>query len=105
MYLIEEYKDCSDYYDKGFRQDGIYSIWPEIDDDSQSFWSSLLSATKKLNSNQAVRVYCDMSSGGLTSIFRKHFNSDTNFQVGIEAYKRGFGDPSRDYFLGSYSHF
>lgn len=42
-----------------------------------------------------------MSNGGLTYLLRKHLNSDTNFQVGIEAYKRGFGDLDGDFFIGT----
>lgn len=108
MNKTDIYRDCSDYYAKGVREDGVYKIQPgQVA--KPTVWS-FLSGSSSLDSfassvtNQdqfePVEVYCDMSEGGLTYLFRKHFKSNINFQVGIEGYKEGFGDIQDDFFIG-----
>ncbi|RNA12284.1 angiopoietin-related 4-like [Brachionus plicatilis] len=77
------YTDCNDYFRMGFRQNGIYEIQPNGDDFSQ-----------RLN------VYCNMTAGGWTVLFRKSDKSSINFQNSYQVYKNGFGDLNRDHFLG-----
>lgn len=76
------YADCNDYFRMGFRQNGIYEVKP--DDDS----------------NQRLNVYCNMTAGGWTVLFRKSDKSSINFQNSFESYKNGFGDLNGDHFLG-----
>jgi ficolin len=77
------YRTCTDYFRDGYRENGIYEIKPSDISD------------KRFN------VYCNMSAGGWTSIFKRSLNSKTEFQLGIEAYKQGFGDLNNDHFLGN----
>lgn len=69
-----------------------------------SIWSLLGASSLGIDakSNEPINVYCDLDAGGLTYLFRKHFHSSTEFQVGIETYKSGFGDLEEDFFLGTY---
>lgn len=82
------------------RRDGIYAITPGI---VSQTWNRLL--VNNNNENQTVNVYCDMLNGGLTYLFRKHLHSNTEFQVGIETYKNGFGDLEEDFFIGKLIYF
>lgn len=97
----EVYRDCSDYYAKGLRKNGVYTIRPGQVAQS-SIWSLLGASSLGIDakSNEPINVYCDLDAGGLTYLFRKHFHSSTEFQVGIETYKSGFGDLEEDFFLG-----
>lgn len=77
------YTDCNDYFRMGFRQNGIYEIQPNLDEPS-----------RRLN------VYCNMTAGGWTVLFRKSQNSPIEFQNSYQVYKNGFGDLNGDHFLG-----
>lgn len=85
------------------RKNGVYAIRPGYIADT-SIWSLVNSVSTPNSDNEPVNVYCDMSDGGLTYLFRKHFHSSTQFQVGIETYKIGFGDLEEDFFIGIYKH-
>ena len=46
-------------------------------------------------------AYCDQkTSGGGWTIFQRRHDSSVDFYRGWNAYKRGFGDPKGDYWLG-----
>ena len=46
-------------------------------------------------------TYCDQkTSGGGWTIFQRRHDSSVDFYRGWNAYKRGFGDPKGDYWLG-----
>ncbi|XP_031563600.1 uncharacterized protein LOC116299106 [Actinia tenebrosa] len=75
-------RDCLALYSAGYTSDGVYTIKP----DSQS----------------PFRVYCDMTSNndGWTVIQRRTDGS-TDFFLGWQDYKTGFGNPNGEYWLGN----
>ncbi|CAF1043811.1 unnamed protein product [Brachionus calyciflorus] len=77
------YTDCNDYFRMGFRQNGIYEIQPDAD-----------------NLRSKLNVYCNMTAGGWTVLFRRSDKSEINFQNSYQVYKNGFGDLNSDHFLG-----
>ena len=79
---IKVYSDCTDYFRAGYRQNGIYEVQPSVVSD------------KRFN------VYCNMTAGGWTTIFKRDSKSKLDFQHPIETYKHGFGDLNNDHFLG-----
>ncbi|CAF0765141.1 unnamed protein product [Rotaria sp. Silwood1] len=77
--------DCSEVYLAGKRSSGIYEIWPRT-------------------SPKPFRVLCDMDTdgGGWTVIQRRgDYNQQSHFFVTWLSYKRGFGDLTRDFWLGN----
>ncbi|CAF4307781.1 unnamed protein product, partial [Adineta steineri] len=79
------YADCSEVYASGKRTTGIYEIWPRT-------------------SPKPFRVLCDMDTdgGGWTVIqHRGDYYPQTNFYQTWSTYKRGFGDLTRDFYLGN----
>ncbi|CAF4421434.1 unnamed protein product, partial [Adineta steineri] len=77
--------DCSEVYASGKRTTGIYEIWPRT-------------------SPKPFRVLCDMDTdgGGWTVIqHRGDYYPQTNFYQTWSTYKRGFGDLTRDFYLGN----
>ncbi|CAF1203359.1 unnamed protein product [Rotaria sordida] len=77
--------DCSEVYLAGKRTSGIYEIWPRT-------------------SPKSFRVFCDMDTdgGGWTVIQRRgDYNQQSNFFVTWSSYRRGFGDLTRDFWLGN----
>ncbi|TRY86128.1 hypothetical protein DNTS_030203 [Danionella cerebrum] len=78
--------DCSDVYNSGERQSGLYSIYP--------------------SGETPLWVYCQMVSegdspenGGWTVIQRR-LDGSVNFYRPWREYKRGFGDVQGEYWLG-----
>ncbi|CAF0945900.1 unnamed protein product [Adineta ricciae] len=79
------YLDCSEVYLAGKRTNGVYEIWPRT-------------------SPRPFRVLCDMEKdgGGWTVIQRRgEFSQQSNFFVSWSSYRRGFGDLTRDFWLGN----
>ncbi|XP_044034170.1 microfibril-associated glycoprotein 4-like isoform X2 [Siniperca chuatsi] len=75
--------DCSDIYlqDKS-RPSGEYTIYPA-------------------GQRSAVQVYCDMKSeGGRWTVFQRRMDGSVNFYRPWDQYKKGFGVPSGEYWLG-----
>ena len=83
---IEEFKsDCSDYFRKGHRTDGIYEI--QITDDPSSRFN----------------VYCNMTAGGWTVIMKREERiTNVDFYLDIQKYKFGFGDINANHFIGDF---
>ncbi|XP_044034166.1 microfibril-associated glycoprotein 4-like isoform X1 [Siniperca chuatsi] len=75
--------DCSDiYYKDKSRPSGEYTIYPA-------------------GQRSAVQVYCDMKSeGGRWTVFQRRMDGSVNFYRPWDQYKKGFGFPSGEYWLG-----
>ncbi|GFU37417.1 techylectin-5A [Nephila pilipes] len=81
--------DCEEIRNNGFNTSGVYTIWPR----------------SRILTKETARVYCDMTTngGGWTVIQRRgdfgsppdYFNKNWNY------YKRGFGAPTKDFWLGN----
>ncbi|XP_013793333.1 techylectin-5B [Limulus polyphemus] len=78
--------NCASVYQQGNRTSGIYKIWP-------------------LFLNHPISVFCDMETagGGWTLIQRRgDFGQPTqNFYQTWESYKNGFGNLTREFWLGN----
>lgn len=48
---------------------------------------------------KTVRAYCDMNAGGYTVIQRR-MSGELDFYRNSSEYKQGFGEPSKEYWLG-----
>lgn len=46
-----------------------------------------------------VKVSCDMKSGGFTLISRRQYSTNS-FKRDWNDYKNGFGEPSKDHWIG-----
>ncbi|KAM9474694.1 angiopoietin-related protein 3 [Salvelinus alpinus] len=71
--------DCSDLYNRGERNSGVYPIKP--------------------NQSEPFNVYCELTSGGSTVIQRREEGS-VDFDQTWEKYEKGFGDLEREFWLG-----
>ena len=74
--------DCFDYYKQGYFKNTALSIKPKTKPDCN-----------------AVKIGCDMSSGGYT-IIMKRINGELDFFRNWEEYKNGFGTPTKEYWIG-----
>ncbi|CAI5785170.1 Fibrinogen like 2 [Podarcis lilfordi] len=75
--------DCSNYYAAGKLRNGIYRISPDPRHDS-------------------FDVYCEMESmGGGWTVFQMRQDGSTSFNRTWKEYKNGFGNLSREYWLGN----
>ncbi|KAK8745922.1 hypothetical protein OTU49_000118, partial [Cherax quadricarinatus] len=80
-------RDCADHLISGSTTSGVYKIYPFT-----------------CTCNGPVRVWCDMETdGGGWTVFLKRQKQfrQMNFNRTWAEYKDGFGDPSREYWLGN----
>ncbi|XP_056023159.1 ryncolin-2-like [Ostrea edulis] len=87
---VEIYYDCEKILEKNpnlLGTDGVYIIVPDN--------------RTSVNVNE-VRVYCDMTTdGGGWTVIQRRFDGKTDFHREWNDYKKGFGDPGREYWLGN----
>uniref|UniRef100_A0A3B4A8B2 Fibrinogen C-terminal domain-containing protein n=1 Tax=Periophthalmus magnuspinnatus TaxID=409849 RepID=A0A3B4A8B2_9GOBI len=72
--------DCSELYDKGEMNSGVYVIKP--------------------NHSEAFNVYCEMTSDGGVTVIQRRLDGSMDFDQTWEKYEKGFGNFERDYWLG-----
>ncbi|NXP10333.1 FGL2 protein, partial [Thinocorus orbignyianus] len=76
-------RDCADHYIAGRRSNGIYRISPDPRNDS-------------------FEVYCDMQAhGGGWTVLQRRQDGSTDFNRTWNDYKNGFGNLSREFWLGN----
>ena len=76
-------RDCREFRDNGYRNiNGLYLV--------------------TMNGFKKTEVYCDQTAdGGGWTVIQRRFNGAENFYRGWEAYKRGFGELQREFWLGN----
>lgn len=76
-------RDCADHYTAGRRRNGIYRVIPDP-------------------KNNSFEVYCDMESmGGGWTVLQMRLDGSINFNRTWNDYKNGFGNLSREFWLGN----
>ncbi|XP_059893246.1 microfibril-associated glycoprotein 4-like isoform X5 [Gadus macrocephalus] len=78
--------DCSDLYNNGFGNSGVYTIFPA-------------------GPTSPVQVFCEMGSmdapdSNKWTVIQRRTDGTINFYRGWEQYKTGFGQASSEYWLG-----
>ncbi|XP_056256433.1 microfibril-associated glycoprotein 4-like [Seriola aureovittata] len=78
--------DCTDLYNRGFGQSGVYTIYPG-------------------GPVSPVQVYCDMGcqdepDSGKWTVIQRRKDGTVNFYRGWDPYRTGFGQASGEYWLG-----
>ncbi|XP_022062321.1 angiopoietin-related protein 3 [Acanthochromis polyacanthus] len=72
--------DCSELYNKGEPNSGIYVIKP--------------------NQSEPFNVYCEMGSDGGSTVIQRRVDGSADFDQTWEKYEKGFGDLEKDFWLG-----
>lgn len=72
--------DCSELYDKGEMNSGIYVIKP--------------------NQSEPFNVYCEMTSDRGTTVIQKRVDGSVDFDQTWDKYEKGFGNLEKDFWLG-----
>ncbi|KAM9357974.1 angiopoietin-related protein 3 [Symphorus nematophorus] len=72
--------DCSELFNKGEANSGIYVIKP--------------------NQSEPFNVYCEMGSDGGSTVIQRRIDGSVDFDQTWTEYERGFGDLERDFWLG-----
>ncbi|XP_042205967.1 fibrinogen-like protein 1, partial [Homarus americanus] len=77
-------RDCEDVYKAGGKESGVHTIYPK-------------------SSPAGVRVYCEVQEGQSWTVFlaRHHQTPNENFTRSWQDYKKGFGDPEGEHWLGN----
>ncbi|XP_062374775.1 fibrinogen-like 2a [Sardina pilchardus] len=76
-------RDCSEYGSLGQRADGVYRVTPDP-------------------RNGTFPVWCDMESyGGGWTVVQRRLDGSVSFNRTWAEYKRGFGDPRGDFWIGN----
>ena len=81
---LPKLKDCKAFQSGGYTESGVYTIYP------------------KGTSAPGMKVYCDMETdGGGWIVFQKRIDGTLDFYKSWAEYQTGFGDPSREFWLGN----
>ncbi|XP_038079161.1 ficolin-2-like [Patiria miniata] len=76
-------KDCSEALARGATNSGVYMVQP-------------------LDFSRAFEVYCDMETdGGGWTVFQRRQDGTVDFDRNFANYRRGFGDPESEFWLGN----
>ncbi|XP_078659246.1 uncharacterized protein LOC144904280 isoform X3 [Branchiostoma floridae x Branchiostoma belcheri] len=75
-------RDCTDWYDQGQRDSGVYSVQPRGSDDIFSAW-------------------CEFDDGGAWTVIQRRQDGSVDFFRNWQEYKDGFGDVAGEYWLGN----
>ncbi|GIY73812.1 techylectin-5A [Caerostris extrusa] len=81
-------RDCSEISQRGKKLSGVYTIWPR----------------SNITQNKPLQVYCDMNidGEGWTVIQRRgNYPNPQRFDLAWDHYKTGFGDITKDFWLGN----
>ncbi|GIX80558.1 techylectin-5A [Caerostris darwini] len=81
-------RDCSEISQRGKKLSGVYTIWPR----------------SNITQNKPLQVYCDMNidGEGWTVIQRRgNYPNPQRFDLAWDHYKNGFGDITKDFWLGN----
>ncbi|XP_020489394.1 angiopoietin-related protein 3 [Labrus bergylta] len=73
-------RDCSDLFNKGEANSGIYVIKP--------------------NQTEPFNVYCEMGSDEGSTVIQHRVGGSVDFDQTWDKYEKGFGDLEKDYWLG-----
>ncbi|XP_004077462.2 angiopoietin-2 [Oryzias latipes] len=77
------YTDCAAVYTSGNTQSGVYTLTIP-------------------NTTMEVKAFCDMETeGGGWTVLQKRFDGQVDFHRTWEEYKKGFGEPSGEFWLGN----
>lgn len=77
---IEFAADCSELFNKGEANSGIYIVKP--------------------NQSEPFNVYCEMDSDGGSTVIQRRVDGAVEFDQLWESYEKGFGDMEKDFWLG-----
>ncbi|XP_041791398.1 angiopoietin-related protein 3 [Chelmon rostratus] len=72
--------DCSELFNKGEANSGIYVIKP--------------------NQSEPFNVYCEMGSDGGSTVIQRRVDDSVDFDQTWNKYEKGFGDLEKDFWLG-----
>ncbi|CAB1323908.1 unnamed protein product [Coregonus sp. 'balchen'] len=72
--------DCSDLFNRGERNSGVYPIKP--------------------NQSEPFNVYCELTSGRGSTVIQRREEGSVDFDQTWEKYENGFGDLEREFWLG-----
>ncbi|XP_034562428.1 angiopoietin-related protein 3 [Notolabrus celidotus] len=72
--------DCSDLFNKGETNSGIYVIKP--------------------NQSEPFNVYCEMGLDGGSTVVQRRVDGSVDFDQTWDKYEKGFGDVEKDFWLG-----
>ncbi|XP_063357002.1 angiopoietin-related protein 3 isoform X1 [Pelmatolapia mariae] len=72
--------DCTDMFNKGETNSGVYVIKP--------------------NQSEPFNVFCEMSSEGGSTVIQRRVDGSVDFDQTWEKYEKGFGDLEKDFWLG-----
>ncbi|XP_071797132.1 microfibril-associated glycoprotein 4-like [Asterias amurensis] len=81
---LPKLRDCEEFRTAGYGESNVYTIYPSGP------------------SAPGMKVYCDMKTdGGGWIVFQKRIDGTLDFYKNWTEYQTGFGDPSREFWLGN----